>query len=201
MLIRTYVRMADEDGRGPKAPPGVTRERIRKLLEPGWSRRRIAGHLGVAKSTVVYHASRVDAPIDPRFGRRHDWMEVQSAYDAGMSRLECMKKFGFSAYTWTMAVKRGAIFPRPNAIPLDKLLVRDRRTNRSRLKRRLIAEGLKENRCEICGITHWMGKPVSMQLHHKNGDGLDTACRTWSSSAERAIRRPRRMAQRTPIVI
>lgn len=155
----------------------------------------------VAKSTVVYHASRVDAPIDPRFGRRYDWMEVQSAHDAGMSRLECMKKFGFSAYTWTMAVKRGAIFPRPNAIPLDKLLVRDRRTNRSRLKRRLIAEGLKENRCEICGITHWMGKPVSMQLHHKNGDGSDTACRTWSSSAERAIRRPRRMAQRTPIVI
>jgi hypothetical protein len=165
--------MTDTAGRGPKAPPGVMRARIRKLLDLGWSRRRIAQHLGVSKSTVVYHASRLDAPIDPRFGRRYDWAEIQAAYDAGRSRLECMEKFGFSAYAWTMAVKRGVIAPRPKTIPLEELLVKGRRTNRSHLKRRLIAEGLKENRCEICGITRWMGKPVSMQLHHKNGDGSD----------------------------
>lgn len=40
-------------------------------------------------------------------------------------------------------------------------------------KARLIREGLKENRCEICNITEWLGKPLNMQLHHKNGDGLD----------------------------
>jgi hypothetical protein len=165
--------MGDRKGSGPKAPPGVMRERIRKLLELGWSRRRIAQHLGVSKSTVVYHASRLDAPIDSRFGRRYDWGEIQVAYDAGMSRLECMERFGFSAYAWTMAVKRGAIVQRPKAAPIVELLVAGRRANRSHLKRRLIEEGLKEDRCEICGITHWMGKPVSMQLHHKNGDGSD----------------------------
>jgi 5-methylcytosine-specific restriction endonuclease McrA len=165
--------MADRTGRGPKEPPGVMRERIRKLLEQGWSRRRIAQHLGLSKSTVVYHAIRLEAPIDLRYGRRYDWAEIQIAYDTGMSRLECMEKFGFSAYAWTMAVNRGAIVPRPRAIPLEQLLVKGRRSNRSHLKQRLIAEGLKENRCEICGITHWMGKPVSMQLHHRNGDGSD----------------------------
>jgi 5-methylcytosine-specific restriction endonuclease McrA len=165
--------MPNKTGRGPKAPPGVMRERVRKLLELGWSRRRIAQHLGVSKSTVVFHASRLDAPIDPRFGRRYRWTEIQAAYDRGMSRLECMDKFGFSAYAWTMAVKRGAIVQRPKATPLEELLVKGRRTNRSNLKKRLIEEGLKENRCEICGITRWMGKPVSMQLHHKNGDGSD----------------------------
>jgi hypothetical protein len=149
------------------------RERIRNLLELGWSRRRIAQHLGVSKSTVVYHASRLDAPIDARFGRRYDWGKIQAAYDAGMSRLKCMENFGFSAYAWTMAVKRGVIVQRPKATPIEELLVTGRRPNRSHLKRRLIAEGLKENRCEICGITHWMGKRVSMQLHHKNGDGSD----------------------------
>jgi hypothetical protein len=149
------------------------RTRVRELLDLGWSRRRIAEHLGVSKATVVYHASRLDAPIDPRFSRRYDWAAIQTAYDAGMSRLECMEKFGFSAYAWTMAVKRGAIVQRPMARPIEELLVKGRRPNRRHLKQRLIEEGVKENRCEICGITHWMGKPVSMQLHHKNGDGSD----------------------------
>jgi 5-methylcytosine-specific restriction endonuclease McrA len=41
------------------------------------------------------------------------------------------------------------------------------------LKGRLIAAGLKENRCEACGLTEWLGRPLSMALHHVNGDGLD----------------------------
>ena len=45
--------------------------------------------------------------------------------------------------------------------------------NRTHLKGRLFAEGLKENRCERCGITEWRGSPLAMALHHSNGDGLD----------------------------
>lgn len=37
----------------------------------------------------------------------------------------------------------------------------------------MIDAGLKLERCEECGITEWCGKPLSMQLHHKNGDGTD----------------------------
>jgi len=84
-----------------------------------------------------------------------------------------MKRFGFSADAWYKAVKRGAIVPRPVAKPIDEYLVVARRTSRTHLKARLIAEGLKENRCEICAITQWLGKPLSAQLHHKNGDGSD----------------------------
>jgi hypothetical protein len=58
-------------------------------------------------------------------------------------------------------------------MPMEKLLVVGRQTNRSHLKGRLLREGLKENRCEICGITEWLGKPLSMELHHVNGDGKD----------------------------
>jgi len=36
-----------------------------------------------------------------------------------------------------------------------------------------LAAGLKENRCELCGITEWQGKPIVMHLHHINGDGHD----------------------------
>ena len=39
-----------------------------------------------------------------------------------------------------------------------------------KLKKRLIDAGYKENKCEICGISEWMGKEISLQLHHKDGD-------------------------------
>lgn len=33
--------------------------------------------------------------------------------------------------------------------------------------------GLKENKCEICKITEWQGKPIICELHHINGDSSD----------------------------
>lgn len=33
--------------------------------------------------------------------------------------------------------------------------------------------GLKENKCEICGTTEWLGKPIICELHHINGDSTD----------------------------
>jgi ribosomal protein S27AE len=59
-------------------------------------------------------------------------------------------------------------------MPIEMLLVAGRvQTNRSHLKRRLIEEGLKINRCERCGLTEWRGEPLSMALHHRNGIGKD----------------------------
>lgn len=40
----------------------------------------------------------------------------------------------------------------------------------SDLKKRLIEEGLKENKCECCGITNWNGKEICMELHHVDGN-------------------------------
>ena len=33
--------------------------------------------------------------------------------------------------------------------------------------------GLKECKCEICGISEWQGKPITCDLHHINGDSTD----------------------------
>lgn len=41
------------------------------------------------------------------------------------------------------------------------------------LKLKLIKSGLKENKCEICGISSWLGKRIVCQLHHINGDNTD----------------------------
>lgn len=39
-----------------------------------------------------------------------------------------------------------------------------------KLKLKLLESGLKENKCEICGCTEWLGKSIVCQLHHIDGD-------------------------------
>ena len=150
------------------------RELVGKLLAEGKSYNVIAKELGLTKPTVAYHARRLGIPADEKASRRYDWKAIQRLYDSGASVRDCAREFGFCLASWHGAVKRGAVVPRPAAMPIEELLVVGRKvTNRSHLKARLLKEGLKENRCEKCGITEWVGKPLSMQLHHINGDGQD----------------------------
>lgn len=149
----------------------VTRERVRELRAAGLSLNVIARTLGVSKSTVVYHLRRAGERPDDRFNRRYDWKEVQAYYDQGHSVAECRQRFGFSNETWHAARQRGAIVSRPAAMPLEQLLSGVRK--RTHLKTRLLALGVKENRCEVCGLEQWRGRPLSMALHHVNGDGDD----------------------------
>lgn len=39
-----------------------------------------------------------------------------------------------------------------------------------KLKNRLIKEGIKENKCECCGISEWNGKSLNLELHHIDGN-------------------------------
>lgn len=54
---------------------------------------------------------------------------------------------------------------------LQEYLTKDSiyRSSTHNLKRRLIQAGLLENKCSCCGLTEWMGKPISLHLDHKNG--------------------------------
>ena len=55
----------------------------------------------------------------------------------------------------------------------NALLVADTYRARQNLRLRLIREGVKEARCECCGLASWRGAPVPLSLHHVNGDRLD----------------------------
>jgi hypothetical protein len=53
----------------------------------------------------------------------------------------------------------------------------------SKLRRMLIRDGYKEEICERCGRTEWMGEPIPLELHHKdfnhynnNLDNLQILC-------------------------
>lgn len=40
----------------------------------------------------------------------------------------------------------------------------------SKLSKRLVKEGYKKYQCEHCGIQHWNGKPISLELDHIDGN-------------------------------
>jgi hypothetical protein len=40
----------------------------------------------------------------------------------------------------------------------------------SKLRKLLIQEKIKEPKCEICGLSEWRGKPIPLELHHKDGN-------------------------------
>jgi 5-methylcytosine-specific restriction endonuclease McrA len=156
-----------------KAGSLPTREAVRQLVAEGRTTSEIASALGVAPNTVSYHKGRLNRPVSAKFRRRHDWTEIQRYYDEGHSRRECQLRFGFSSRTWQKAVKRGAIVTRPQALPLEELLRKGPVRGRWNIRQRLIEAGLKALRCEECGITTWQREPVSLALHHVNGDGGD----------------------------
>ena len=106
------------------------------------------------------------APFDDR-RRKYDWLAVQRYYDEGHSYRECRARFGFAAASWTKAVQRGALTARARLEPLSKILSKSR--SRGTIKRRLILAGILVNECDDCGLSEWRGKPLSIQIDHRNG--------------------------------
>ena len=63
-----------------------------------------------------------------------------------------------------------------NAIPLKDILVKGVKYPSSMLKKRLLKEGLLEEKCYIEGCpitTEWLGEPIVLALDHINGDNYD----------------------------
>lgn len=100
MAVRTFVRMQEE---------------IKRLLEAGWTRRRIAGALGVNPSTITRHARLLGFPDVVTRRSKFDWAAIQQFYDAGHTIDECRTRFGFSYGAWDKAAARGEIVSRPRS--------------------------------------------------------------------------------------
>jgi hypothetical protein len=45
----------------------------------------------------------------------------------------------------------------------------------SKLRKRLIEEGIKKEICEECENTHWRGNPIPLDLHHLDGDRFNNS--------------------------
>ena len=77
----------------------------------------------------------------------------------------------FLGQAWARGRENGTGF---RARPLSEILVRNSTyTNVARLRKRLIAAGLKVARCERCGRDEWEGEALPLALDHVNGDPSD----------------------------
>ena len=55
-------------------------------------------------------------------------------------------------------------------IPIEEMFVKGRCVGTKVLKKKIIRENLLEYKCSHCGISEWNGKPLSLQIHHIDGD-------------------------------
>jgi transposase len=159
--------------RESSSQPSGTRVQVQALLADGKSGASIARELGLSAATISHHSRALGVAPREACARRYDWAAIQTYYDEGHSQRECQERFGFASKTWHDAVGRGAIVSRPAAAPIETYLTSGRRVSRTHLKSRLFAARLKRAVCERCGISRWRQAPLSLCLHHVNGDRDD----------------------------
>lgn len=79
----------------------------------------------------------------------------------------------YSHFTYGIKSKKGI----ENYVPVEEYLGTGKYIQTSKLKEKLIREGLKKNECENprcpCKNGYWLDNPLVCQLHHINGDSSD----------------------------
>lgn len=76
----------------------------------------------------------------------------------------------FTGKSW---IKGKQLTNEASRIKLEDILKENVNYRSDALKKRLWKEGLKEQKCEICGISQWNKDSIILELHHINGDHYD----------------------------
>lgn len=83
--------------------------------------------------------------------------------------------------------------------PIEVYLNNEIAISSGKLRLRLIKEGLKEEKCELCGLTHWLNGKIPLELdhidsnHHNNSlDNLQILCPNCHAILTRERRKRRR---------
>jgi hypothetical protein len=156
-------------------------QEARVLRSQGLSLNQIASRLKVAKASVSLWVRGIPVPeryVKPKPIRvpkmdSIDWDEVQSYYDSVRSLSKCVKYFGISEWMIGRAIAENKLIQHEYHRPLSVILTQNSRASTGNVRKRLFSSGVKQRKCEECGITEWNGKPVSFELHHKNGINND----------------------------
>lgn len=40
----------------------------------------------------------------------------------------------------------------------------------NKIRKKILEEGIKPHKCDCCGLETWLGNPIPLELHHKDGD-------------------------------
>ena len=75
----------------------------------------------------------------------------------------------FTGQGWNVGLQ----FKPKDITDIGDILIENSSYQSYKLKNRLLKEGLKNAKCECCGLTEWRGKPIPLELHHINGNNRD----------------------------
>lgn len=56
------------------------------------------------------------------------------------------------------------------SMTLEEYLTNSIDIQSNKVRNKLLAEGLKEHKCERCGNSVWLEEPIPLELHHKDGN-------------------------------
>ena len=63
----------------------------------------------------------------------------------------------------------------------------DKQIKSSELKYKILRDGLKEYKCEKCGLSTWLNEEIPLELHHKNGNHYDNKHQDIQNSYKKKI--------------
>ena len=65
---------------------------------------------------------------------------------------------------------KGISKPNSDYMSLEEYLRNSQDIQSNKVRIKLLREGYKEHKCENCGLTEWLGQPIPLELHHKDGN-------------------------------
>jgi hypothetical protein len=83
--------------------------------------------------------------------------------DGSLGRFQKGNKTGGNRKGWKSPFKK----------KLEEVMVENSTMRTVNVRRKILEEGVLEYRCKICGVKDWLGKELTLQLDHINGNNRD----------------------------
>lgn len=119
---------------------------------------------------------------------KYNWNkdEIETAVKTSISYIEVLRKLkvnerGRNAETLKKKIKeygistthftgRARVYRNGKERSIQDYFTRNSTLQSSKVRIRLVKEGIVDYKCAICGLSMWRGKPIVLQLHHIDGD-------------------------------
>lgn len=105
-----------------------------------------------------------------------NWIEENQSKAFICKQLNC-KPETLNSYLKKMDIEysgnqsgKGMIKKSSTYMPLIDYLAQSKDIQTNKIRHKLLLEGYKEYKCECCGLTEWLGKPIPLEVHHKDGN-------------------------------
>jgi len=163
-------------------------DKLRKLVDEGMSLSEMSPKFNLSPTTIRYHLSKINLKTKNSQFPKRLWTDEDliKAVAESVTVREVIGKLGLSR---TAAGNHTTVSKHVVRLGLDithftgkasghggtprrsltVILTENSTFATHNLLKRLVAEGLKTRQCEMCGLTEWLEKPISLELDHING--------------------------------